>query len=52
MQEEYEMLHPRKKDSKNIQTFKKNMLETVIKPMSWKDHRNKIHKSQALLNER
>lgn len=39
---DYEMLHPRKADSKAIQSFKLSMLETVIKPMSWKDHSKRI----------
>ena len=48
MQEEYEMLHPRKSDTRNIQIFKKKMLETVIKPLSLKDHRDKINKYENL----
>ena len=46
------MLHPRKSDTKNIQIFKKKMLETVIKPMSLKDHRDKINQYENLLQER
>jgi hypothetical protein len=52
MKSEYEMLHPKKYDSKAIQNFKKTMLETAIKPMSWRDHRNRINKTQEIFAER
>ena len=34
---EHDKLFPRKNESPAVQTFKKSMLETVIKPKSWKD---------------
>ena len=49
---EYDPLFPRKNESIAVQTFKKSMLETVIKPKSWKDHQNHIDKSERLLNLR
>ena len=52
MKSEHDELHPRKYDSKTIQTFKKKMLETVVKPVSWKAHRDKIIQTQAIFSER
>ena len=37
-----EPLLPRKNDSQAIQNFKKGMLETQIKPKSWRDHKMRI----------
>ena len=39
---EYDPLFPRKDESVAVQNFKKGMLETVIKPKSWKDHQDRI----------
>jgi len=49
---EYEPFFPRKNESLAVQTFKKTILETAIKPKSWKDHRDRIEKSQRLLDNR
>lgn len=34
---EYDPIFPRKHESSVVQSFKKKMLETAIKPKSWKD---------------
>ena len=42
MNSQYDELHPRKGESTALVSFKKSMLESIIKPTSWKNHRNKI----------
>ena len=42
MMSQYDDLHPRKADSKALVRFKRSMLETIIKPKTWRNHRDKI----------